>query len=48
MKTRVVGVRLNEYQDAQLKIIAEKRGENEVDTIRALVNMLLDGLIVLR
>ena len=47
MKTTVVGVRLNEYQREQLKKIADKRGEKDVDTIRRLVEMLLDGCIVL-
>lgn len=47
MRTTVVGVRLNEYQREKLKRIAEQRGEKEADVLRELLEMLLDGVIVL-
>lgn len=47
MRTTVVGVRLNEYQREELKKIADKRGEKESDVLRELLEMLLDGVIVL-
>lgn len=47
MKTTVLGVRLNEFQREQLKKEAEKQGIGEADVVRLLVNMLIDGVIVL-
>lgn len=47
MQTTVVGVRLTEYQREKLKEVANKRGEKEADVLRALLEMLLDGVIVL-
>jgi predicted DNA-binding protein len=47
MRTTVVGVRLNDYQREELKRIAEQRGEKEADVLRELLEMLLDGVIVL-
>ena len=47
MKTTVVGVRLTEYQRERLKEVADRRGEKEADVLRTLLEMLLDGVIVL-
>lgn len=48
MKTTVLGVRLTDYQREELKKIADKRGENATDTVKLLIDMLIDGLIILK
>ena len=48
MKTTVFGVRLTDYQREELKKIADKRGENATDTVKLLIDMLIDGVIILK
>ena len=48
MKTTVLGVRLTDYQREELQKIADKRGENATDTVKLLINMLIDGVIILK
>ena len=47
MKTTVLGVRLNEFQREQLKKEADKLGVGEADIVRRLVELLIDGVVVL-
>lgn len=48
MKTTVLGVRLTDYQREELKKIADKRGESSTDTVKLLIDRLIDGVIVLK
>lgn len=48
MKTSVVGVRLNDYQNDKLKQIADDIHCQKVDVIRILVDKLIEGKIQLK
>jgi len=47
MKTTVQGVRLTDYQLEELQKVADRLNIGKADVIRLLVEMLIDGAIVL-